>query len=83
MAQLIVRGLEDEVKRRLKERAVRHGQSMEAEVRDILCDALKVDGAPPEGLGTRIARRFARIGLKPGEELERPDWQELRNPFET
>lgn len=73
MAQLIVRGV-DEVKRRLQARAARHGRSMEAEVRDILSDALKYDQRPTEGLGTRISRRFAGIGLRPGEELEKPDW---------
>jgi antitoxin FitA len=36
MAQLVVRNLEDAVKRRLKRRADKHGRSMEEEVRDIL-----------------------------------------------
>ena len=36
MAQLIVRNLEDAVKRKLKRRAARHGRSMEEEIRDIL-----------------------------------------------
>ena len=39
MAQLVVRDLDDEVKNRLQLRAKRHGRSMEAEVRDILCAA--------------------------------------------
>ena len=82
MAQLLVRGLEEDVKTRLRVRASRHGQSMEAEARDILRDALKDDGLATEGLGTRIARRFADIGLEPGEELERPPWGEMKSPFE-
>jgi plasmid stability protein len=82
MAQLLVRGLEQETKTRLQARAARHGQSMEAEARDILRDAVKDEGRPAEvGLGTRIAARFAGIGLEPGE-LKRIEWSEPRNPFE-
>jgi len=62
MAQLVVRNLNDEVKQCLRERAARHGRSMEEEVRDILCAAAAQDDAP-EPLGTRIARRFAGLGL--------------------
>lgn len=36
MAQLVVRNLEEELVRRLKERAARHGRSAEAEHREIL-----------------------------------------------
>lgn len=50
MAQLIVRNLEDEVVRALKERAGRHGHSAEEEHREILRRALVV--APPEDLKT-------------------------------
>jgi plasmid stability protein len=41
MAQLIVRNLEDELVRRLKLRAARHGRAAEAEHREILRMALK------------------------------------------
>jgi len=34
MAQILVRGIEGDVKERLQRRASRHGHSMEAEVRD-------------------------------------------------
>lgn len=40
MAQLIVRNLEDEIVQALKERAVRHGRSAEAEHRELLREAL-------------------------------------------
>ena len=40
MAQLIVRKLEDKVVRKLKERAVKHGVSMEEEHRRILRETL-------------------------------------------
>src|SRR5438876_1020236 len=36
MGQILVRNLEDSVKRKLQRRAARHGRSMEEEVRDIL-----------------------------------------------
>ena len=62
MAQLVVRNLDDDVKRRLRERAARHGRSMEEEVREILrAVAIRDDVPPPEPLGTRIARRFTGL----------------------
>jgi plasmid stability protein len=63
MAQVIVRNLEDDVKARLKRRAERSGRSMEEEVRHILRDAVMVENRPPSRLGSRIATRFAKIGL--------------------
>jgi plasmid stability protein len=70
MAQLIVRNIEKTVKEKLQKRAAEAGHSMEEEVRDILRDAVKGDGTPEKGLGTRIAERFRGIGLKePIQEL--------------
>ena len=43
MGQLIVRNLEDAVKRKLQRRAARHGRSMEEEIRDILRDAVRTE----------------------------------------
>lgn len=63
MAKLTVRGIEDEVKARLKRRAARHARSMEEEVREILRNAVKDDGRPSPRLGSRLRRRFAAIGL--------------------
>jgi plasmid stability protein len=64
MAQVIVRNLEEAVKRRLKQRAARHGRSMEEEIRDILRNALKDETRPQVGLGTDIAARFKGIELE-------------------
>jgi len=65
MAQILVRKLDDEVKEKLRKRARRHGRSTEEEVRDILREAVKSEGEDKSvGLGTRIAARFRRIGLK-------------------
>ncbi|MSO84713.1 MAG: Arc family DNA-binding protein [Rhodospirillales bacterium] len=63
MAQLVVRRLDDAVKSKLQRRARRHGRSTEEEVRDILRNAVKEEGAAPARLGSRLAARFARIGL--------------------
>ncbi len=62
MAQLVVRNVPEHVKTRIKERARRHGCSMESEVRTILCTA--VADAADARLGSRLAARFARIGLE-------------------
>lgn len=67
MVSLTVRNLDDDVKARLKERARRHGHSLENEVRDILRDAANQPAQPSGGLGTRIAERFKSIGFKKGE----------------
>jgi plasmid stability protein len=64
MAQLIVRNLDEAVKRELQRRAARHGRSMEEEVRDILRDAVKDRGRNQKGLGTQIAERFKGIELE-------------------
>jgi plasmid stability protein len=64
MAQLVVRNLEDDVKARLQRRARRHGRSTEEEVREILRNAVKDEGAKTTRLGSRLQERFARIGLE-------------------
>jgi plasmid stability protein len=63
MAQVIVRNLDDTVKRKLQRRAARHGHSMEEEIRDILRDAVMKEGKPHKGLGTEIAELFKGIEL--------------------
>jgi antitoxin FitA len=64
VAQVIVRKLEESVKRKLKQRAARHGHSMEQEIRDILCNAVKDERRPRKGLGTEIVELFKGIGLE-------------------
>ena len=58
MAQIVVRDLEEDVKQRLKRRALRHGRSMEDEIRHILRDATRQSATASVGLGTRIAEIF-------------------------
>ena len=61
MATLTIRNLDEELRANLRVRAARHGRSMEAEVREILRDAMTRPAAADQ-LGTRIWQRFATIG---------------------
>ena len=49
MANITIRNLEDDVKTRLRQRAARHGRSMEEEARLILAEALNREAAPERG----------------------------------
>jgi antitoxin FitA len=84
VAQILVRDIEDDVKARLQRRAARHGQSMEAEVRDILRDVVKEKEEEQDSarLGTRIASRFKGIGLRQGEEIEGLNGFPITSPFD-
>lgn len=63
MAQFIVRNLEDNLKQQLKQRASRHGVSMEEEVRQILRNVIAANEMPNRGLGSRINARFHMVGI--------------------
>lgn len=71
MATLIIRNLDDDVKERIRIRGAQHGQSMEAEARDILTGAVEATNLPEKGLATWIRTRLAEEGLL-GLELEIP-----------
>ena len=60
MASITVRNVPDEVHRALRVRAARHGRSAEAEIRDILEQAVK----PPKRL--RLGDALAALGRKAG-----------------
>jgi antitoxin FitA len=64
MAQILIRQLDDDVKAKLQRRAREHGRSTEHEVREILSNAVRDEERAPARLGSRIAARFARIGLE-------------------
>jgi plasmid stability protein len=68
MSMLTVRDLNPEVKERLRQRAARHGRSMEAEVRLILAAAVEA-GDEPLDLVASIRKHFSGSGM----ELELPD----------
>lgn len=63
MAQLLVRHLDDDVKAKLQRRARRHGRSTEEEVREILRNAVRDEDMARAPLGSRLADRFAGLGL--------------------
>ena len=73
MATLTVRNLDPEVHKRLRVRAAESGRSMEAEIRQILQDAVAAPKPGPEESGLNLAeairRRFAPFG---GVELDLP-----------
>jgi antitoxin FitA len=74
MAQLVVRNLEEDVKRRLKQRADRNGRSLEGEVREILSASVTIEQKKKEepeakGFGTRLAEIFA--GTEPPDFVNR------------
>ena len=68
MAQLVVRNLEENVKRKLQRRARQSGRSLEGEVREILRAAAAENphktAAP--GFGTRFAAYFRNVGVDLG-----------------
>ena len=68
MATLMIRGLDEAVKARLRVQAAEHGRSMEAEARLLLAAALS-GRRPLRGLGSYIHEQFAEIG---GADLETP-----------
>jgi len=70
MAQLVVRNLDDDVKRRLQALARQHGRSTEEEVREILRNAVK-EAPPSAPLGKRLRALFEGIGLD--EDI--PEWR--------
>jgi antitoxin FitA len=68
MSMLTVRDLDPEVKEKLRQRAARHGRSMEAEVRLILAAAVEKSDQPAD-LVASIRKRFSGTGIS----LELPD----------
>jgi len=63
VATLTIRGLDDDVRERLRARAAEHGRSMEAEIRAILTSAVTAPSGLERGLGTFIHSSFADAGL--------------------
>ncbi|WP_175836766.1 FitA-like ribbon-helix-helix domain-containing protein [Burkholderia anthina] len=77
MAGMTIRELDEPLKQRLRVLAAKHGQSMEAEARDILRSHLAAE--PPQGdsLVASIRQRVAVLG---GVELELPAREPIREP---
>ena len=64
MAQFTVRNLEDDIHQKLRDMAQSQGQNLEEFVRELLRSVALKCAATPNNLGTKIAKRFAKIGLK-------------------
>jgi antitoxin FitA len=77
MASITIRRLDDATKARLRVSAAKHGQSMEAEARDILRCALAAQPANPQNLADAIRARLAHLG---GVELPAYPRQPIREP---
>ena len=77
MASITIRQLDESDKKRLRQRAARHGTSMEGEARRILRAALADQEASTPNLALAIRRRFEPLG---GVELELPSRQQMREP---
>lgn len=78
MASLTIRNLDNNVKAQLRQRAARHGRSMEAEARTILSLILNAPSGE-QNLATAIHRRFELLEI---ESLPIPPRQPVRNPPE-
>jgi plasmid stability protein len=63
MAQLIVRKLAENVKERLRRRALRNGRSLEEEAREILKRAVLAETTREAGAGTLIASHFRDLNI--------------------
>lgn len=79
MPDVLIRDMPEAVKRRLAERAKRHGRSLSAEIMEIVSRATAEPAPPPaeEGLGTRINKLFAGLDwdhdlIPPRDKGERP-----------
>ncbi len=68
LSAVSIRNLDDRVKERLRVRAARHGRSMEAEIREILTDAVREPGETL-GLVEALMQRFSALG---GVDLDLP-----------
>jgi plasmid stability protein len=64
MPELVIDEIEDEVLDKLQLRAYRNRRTTQAEVIEILRDAVKSDDIKSVGLGTLLAARFHGIGIE-------------------
>ena len=71
MAAVSIRNLDDRVRERLRIRAAAHGRSMEAEIREILVEAVS-EPEESNGLFVTLLDRFGGVGGVGGVELALP-----------
>ena len=73
MAQILIRDLDDDVVRRLKNRAKRDGRSLQAEVKIILEQAAKVDTDTAQEMLEQFRSRFEGRRFSDSVKLIRED----------
>lgn len=73
MASLVIRNLDDELKNRLRQRASRHGRSMEEELREILRTTLATEPMSGMDFLNAIRERLAPLGYLEPELPPRDD----------
>lgn len=78
MADLSIRGLDDEVRERIRLSAARNGRSMEAEIRAILTEAVR-EREPTDSLLAALRNRFRALG---GVDLDVPARQGSARPVD-
>ncbi len=62
MGSILIRRVDERLKRKLRLRAAKHGRSMEDEARDILKSALGKEAQPPRNLYDAIRARIEPLG---------------------
>lgn len=77
MGSILIRKLDERLKRKLRLRAAKHGRSMEQEARDILKSALAQETQPPRSLWDAIRARIEPLG---GVDLPEVPDQPVRDP---
>jgi plasmid stability protein len=80
MATMTIRNIDEELKARLRIQAAIHGRSMEDEARAILRAALSAEAVRANSLVEAIRARVEPLG---GVELELPEREAIRDPFES
>ena len=73
MGQILIRGLDDQVVKRLKARAGKNGRSLQSEVRVILEQAARVDMEAVLNLAADIRKGFKGRKLTDSADLTRED----------
>jgi len=73
MAQIVVRGLDDQLVERLKKQAERNGRSLQSEIKMILQQASRVDMEAAQELADRIRSRLGDRKFDDSAELIRED----------
>lgn len=73
MPDFLIRDLDEETMRKLKDRAARHGRSLQAEVKDVLTHSVQLSKEESLELMRRSQERTAKYNLPDSTPLLRED----------